>query len=63
MPFISVRLVAGRSTEAKQELARRISEDVQDVLQVKPEAVWITFEEIPGADWSIGGNPLSGPVK
>jgi 4-oxalocrotonate tautomerase len=61
MPFISVRLVGGRTHEQKQELARRITEATQEVLNTTSDHVWVTFEEIPGSDWHIAGRPLRPP--
>lgn len=61
MPFVSVKLLQGRTTEQKQELARRITEDVVEVLKTSPEAVWVTFEELPGEDWTVAGKPLGPP--
>lgn len=61
MPFVSVKLLQGRTTEQKQELARRITEDVVEVLKTSAESVWVTFEELPPADWTVAGKPLGPP--
>jgi 4-oxalocrotonate tautomerase len=58
MPIVTVKLLPGRSAEQKEELARRITQDVQETLNVGPDAIWITFEEVPGADWYIAGKAL-----
>ena len=62
MPIVNVKLLPGRSGEQKQELAQRITRAVQETLNVGPDAVWITFEEIPGADWYVAGKALR-PVR
>lgn len=59
MPFITVRLITGRTQEQKDELARRITTDVQEVLQTRAESVWLTFEEIPASEWFIAGESLA----
>lgn len=61
MPVVTVRLVAGRTHDQKQELAKRITEDVVEILKTTPEHVWVTFDEVPGQDWFIESKPLRPP--
>jgi len=62
MPFINIKLVEGRTPEQKQELARRITQNVQEILNTGPEHVWVTFDDVPAAEWFIAGKSL-GPRR
>lgn len=62
MPFVSIRLYEGHGKERKDELARRVTEAVQDVCKVPREVVWVVFQEVPPADWYAGATPGQ-PVK
>lgn len=55
MPFISIDLLEGRTVEQKREIARRITEVITDVTGVKPEVVWIKFDEMKKESFSTGG--------
>jgi 4-oxalocrotonate tautomerase len=52
MPHIAVKLAPGRSEEQKQELTRRIVQDVVDVLHVSEDVVSLTVEEVDPKDWT-----------
>jgi len=62
MPFINIKLVEGRTPEQKQELARRITADVQEILNANPDHIWVTFDDVPAAEWFISGKSL-GPRR
>jgi 4-oxalocrotonate tautomerase len=61
MPFVSIRLYAGHPRERKDEIARRITDTLAEVCQVKREAVWVVFEEVPPPDWYVAGTPGTPP--
>lgn len=52
MPHIAVKLAPGRSEEQKQELTRRIVQDVADVLHVSEEVISLALEEVDPTDWT-----------
>jgi 4-oxalocrotonate tautomerase len=54
MPYVNVRLVAGRSPEKKAEMARRIVEAVSEIAAVRPDQVWVVFDDVPKEDWHVG---------
>lgn len=58
MPIIHVDLLAGRSTEVKQALARRLTEAVTETLGVPPESVRILLHEMEAEHWFVGGRPI-----
>lgn len=55
MPFINIRIFKGYSKEKKAKLAQKITEIVHTETGVAKEYIWIVFEDIPPAEWSIGG--------
>lgn len=59
MPVIHFNLIDNRTVEQKRELAKRVSETVCDVLQVKPESVRIAIHEVTPNDFSVGGVTLA----
>jgi phenylpyruvate tautomerase PptA (4-oxalocrotonate tautomerase family) len=44
-------MYAGKSTEQKRELVRRISKDFDEVAAVKAESLHILFHDLDKADW------------
>nr|WP_225447618.1 4-oxalocrotonate tautomerase family protein [Streptacidiphilus sp. P02-A3a] len=59
MPHIQVQHLAGRSSEQKRELARELTEAYVRVTGIEPEKVWLTFQDVPTEDWSIGGTLIA----
>ncbi len=54
MPFVNIRLVAGRSPEVKREMATRIVAAVAETAKIDPAAVWVVFEDVKKEDWQDG---------
>ena len=59
MPHIQVQHLAGRSTEQKRELARELTDAYARVTGVKPEKIWVTFQDVPAEDWASGGTLIA----
>jgi 4-oxalocrotonate tautomerase len=55
MPIIRISLWSGRTKEQKAELARALTETMEKVGKVPPEAVTIMFEELPKENWATKG--------
>lgn len=55
MPFITIDLFAGRSTETKRELAEALTAETCRILDCKPEAVHIRFNDVKRDDWATAG--------
>ncbi|MEA4924133.1 MAG: tautomerase family protein [Syntrophomonadaceae bacterium] len=55
MPFINVKMVAGRSLEQKRELAEALTREVVRILEVKPEWVELVIDEYSRENWSTAG--------
>jgi len=62
MPVVHIYMYAGRSTEQKRELVKRISRDFEEVANVKPESLNILFHDMDKADWGIRGVLGSDPA-
>lgn len=58
MPYINVALYKGQSKEKKEAIGKKITEVIREELPAVPEQnIWVTFQEIPGDEWLIAGNP------
>ena len=53
MPVVHIYMYAGRTTEQKRELVKRISKDFEEVAQVKPESLNILFHDMDKSDWGV----------
>ncbi len=62
MPFVSVRMTP-KTPEQVAKMAEGISRVIQEACNLKPEHVWIVFEEIPTEHWAIGGHLLGKPQE
>jgi 4-oxalocrotonate tautomerase len=55
MPFIEVKLWAGRTREQKAELAQRLTDVIVEVAGCESSAVTIVFDDYAKRDWAEGG--------
>ncbi|TAN44967.1 MAG: 4-oxalocrotonate tautomerase family protein [Rhodospirillales bacterium] len=55
MPVVSIKIVKGRSVEAKRELAKRVTDAVVQSIDVKPEWVTVVIEEYERENWATAG--------
>ncbi len=55
MPIINVKMIAGRSTEQKRELAEVLTRETVRILNVKPEVVELVIDEYPRDNWASAG--------
>lgn len=53
--LIQITLNAGRTTDMKKSLFRRIADDLHDQLKVRREDVIINLVEVARENWSFGG--------
>ena len=51
MPHISLKMIAGRDEKAKESLAQKISQLVQDELGCKEGAISIEIQDFPVDQW------------
>ena len=59
MPFVSIRLIEGRSQEQKDEIARRVNDALSDVLQLPKDDIWVVFEDVTARDWYVGRSTVA----
>jgi 4-oxalocrotonate tautomerase len=52
MPHVIVKLWPGKSEQEKVRLARKITEDIMDSLDVSEDTVSVAFEEVDSTDWA-----------
>ncbi len=55
MPFITIDMLEGRTPDQKREIAKRITETIAEFAEVKPDVVWIKFNEMKKEDFSTSG--------
>ncbi len=58
MPFVNIQILKGRTTEQRDEIARRVTDAITDVTRLPPDAVWVVFEEVETEDWYAGGRSV-----
>lgn len=54
MPYVSISLFEGRSDEQKKAIAARIAQAMAEEWGVKPEYLWIRFQDTRLEDWFTG---------
>lgn len=55
MPYVNVKMAAGRSLEKKRQLAAAITADLVDILEVEPEWITVVIDEYPRDNWATAG--------
>jgi len=55
MPAIQITLLQGRSIDQKRRIARRVTDVMVEEAGTKPEAVVITFVEVPRESYARNG--------
>ncbi|WP_105384650.1 tautomerase family protein [Neorhizobium alkalisoli] len=61
MPIIRVELFPGRRAEVKAQLARELTETLQRVAGVPPEATTVLITEVPPHEWFVAGKAYASP--
>ena len=59
MPFVSIRMIEGRSQQQKDEISKRVNEALSDVLELPKDDIWIVFDEITAKDWYVGDQTVA----
>jgi 4-oxalocrotonate tautomerase len=55
MPFVTVHLLTGRTTEQKRRLVARITDAMVEEVGARREMVQVRFLEVSKEDWGRGG--------
>ena len=59
MPIVRVEMWPGRTREQKAELAKVITNAINDIAGAPPEATIIVFEDVSKDDWAQSGKLAS----
>lgn len=59
MPIVTIDLVEGRTIEQKRELAKRITDDIVEVLKTTSEQVTVVYRDGPRSNFAKAGVLLS----
>ena len=59
MPIVQISLVQGRTPEKKEQLIKKVTEAIVEVLQIPEERVHIVLNDVPKENIGRGGVPLS----
>jgi len=62
MPHVQITMLTGRTPEQKKRAVKRITEVLQEELQVNPEKLSIAFVEVPRESYASNGTLLSDRV-
>ncbi len=63
MPIVRVEWLAGRTEDQKAAVAEGIAEVMRVQAGVKPESLFIVFEDVARTDWATGGVLASRPKR
>ena len=59
MPLVNIRLIEGRSQQRKDEISKRVTDAISEVLQLPKDDVWVVFEDIRAEDWYVGSTTVA----
>lgn len=59
MPIVQISMIQGRTPEKKEELMKKVTDAIVEVLQIPAEKVRIILNEVPKENIGVGGVPLS----
>ena len=59
MPIVQISMLPGRTPEKKEELMKKVTDAIYEVLEVPKDRVHIIIYEIPKENVGDGGIPLS----
>ena len=59
MPIVQISMIQGRTPEKKEQLIKKVTETIIEVLKVPADRVRIILNEVPKENIGVGGVPLS----
>jgi len=59
MPFVNIRFVEGRSQQQKDEISKRVTDAISEVLQLPKDDIWVVFDDVPAGDWYVGSTTIA----
>jgi len=58
MPVVTIKLAGTLTREQKKQIAEEVTDTLERVANKSKRATYITFEESPRENWSVGGQLL-----
>ena len=59
MPIVQISMIAGRTPEKKEQLIKKVTDAIVEVLQIPAGRVQIIIYDVPKENIGDGGVPLS----
>jgi 4-oxalocrotonate tautomerase len=59
MPIVQISMIAGRTPEKKEQLIKKVTESIVEVLQIPVGRVHVIIHDVPKENIGDGGVPLS----
>ncbi|MFI5363203.1 MAG: 4-oxalocrotonate tautomerase family protein [Elusimicrobiota bacterium] len=59
MPFLTLKMTPGATTEQKAKLIKDLTQVIVDVLGKDPQATRVVIQEIPAENWGVAGETLA----
>ncbi|MFW0883476.1 2-hydroxymuconate tautomerase [Candidatus Acidulodesulfobacterium sp. H_13] len=63
MPFVSIKMLEGRTKEQKKNLIKSVAKSVSESLGINKENVWTVVEEFPSDEWGFGEETACEKIK
>lgn len=63
MPVVNISMFEGRTDEAKQKIAKDVTESIVKNTGVDPNYIYIIFEDVATKNWAIAGEVYSETLK
>jgi len=63
MPFVNIRILddilGDGAEEKKANISRVVTEAISSAAGIPEDYVWVVFEDIPAAEWYVGGKSVT----
>ncbi|HEC24987.1 MAG TPA: 4-oxalocrotonate tautomerase family protein [bacterium] len=63
MPFVSIKMLEGRTKEQKKNLIKSVAKSVSESLGINEENVWTVVEEFSPDEWGFGEETAYEKIK
>ena len=63
MPVVNISMFEGRSDEAKQKIAKDVTESIAKNAGVDPQYIYIIFEDVAPKNWAFAGEVYAETLK
>jgi 4-oxalocrotonate tautomerase len=63
MPLVQITMLAGRTTDQKRKIAKRITDTLVEEAGARREAIVVAFHEVSKESYASGGELMSDKAK